>query len=166
MKSLVIYFSRCDENYAVGYITKGNTEVIAEYIEEFTGADLFKCEPVKEYSSNYSECCNEAKKYQNMNARPELKNYLDSIENYDIIYIGGPIYWGELPYEVYSQLDRLDFNKKIIKPFSTHEGSGLGSVVSVLKEKCVGATIKEGIAIKGTEVYKEETKNRIKNWVE
>lgn len=68
-KSLVIYFSRADENYAVGNIDKGNTEVIAEYIKEFTGADLFKVEPLKPYSPNYKKCCDEALEEKRQDAR-------------------------------------------------------------------------------------------------
>ena len=60
-KSLVIYFSRADENYAVGYIDKGNTEYIAEFVQEFTGADLFKVEPLVSYSKDYRTCIEEAK---------------------------------------------------------------------------------------------------------
>lgn len=56
MKSLVIYFSRDGENYAVGNISKGNSEVIAEYIQEFTNATLFKFEPLIPYSSEYKKC--------------------------------------------------------------------------------------------------------------
>ena len=52
-KSLVIYFSRADENYAVGNISKGNTEYIAEFVQELTGADLFKVEALVPYSANY-----------------------------------------------------------------------------------------------------------------
>lgn len=52
-KSLVIYFSRADENYSVGYITKGNTEIIAEYISDITNGDLFKIEPLIPYSKDY-----------------------------------------------------------------------------------------------------------------
>ena len=69
-KSIVIYFSRADENYAVGNIEKGNTEVIAEYIKEITGADLFKVDPLKPYSKNYKECCEEALQEKKQNARP------------------------------------------------------------------------------------------------
>ena len=63
-KALVIYFSRADENYFGGsmrFIEKGNTEVIAEYIKEIIGADLFKVEPLVPYSDNYMTCINEAK---------------------------------------------------------------------------------------------------------
>ena len=63
-KSLIIYFSRADENYFGGemrYVDKGNTEVIAEYIKEITGADMFKVEPLNPYPANYMECIEEAK---------------------------------------------------------------------------------------------------------
>ena len=166
MKSLVIYFSRPGNNWAVGYIEKGNTEVVAEYIKEFTGADLFKCDPVKPYSEDYTKCTEEAMSYKRQNARPALKEYLDDISSYDVIYIGGPIYWGELPYEVYTELDRLNFDDKIVKPFATHEGSGLGSVESVLKRKCAGATVKKGLAVQGSSVHSDYAKRQVQNWVE
>ena len=60
-KSLVIYFSRADENYAVGYIDKGNTEYIAEFVRDITNADLFKVEPLIPYSKEYNKCIEEAK---------------------------------------------------------------------------------------------------------
>ena len=84
-KSLVIYFSRADENYAVGYIEKGNTEIIAEYIRDIIGADLFKVEGIKGYSANYQKCIEEAKERQQRNERPELKNYIDDISQYEVI---------------------------------------------------------------------------------
>ena len=166
MKSLVIYFSRPGNNWAVGYIEKGNTEVIAEYIAEFTGAELFKCEPLKPYSEDYMKCTEEAMAYKKQDARPALTHYLDDISDYDVIYIGGPIYWGELPYDVYTELDRLDFSGKTVKPFATHEGSGLASVEAVLKKKCKGANVKKGLAIQGSSVNSDFAKKQVKNWVE
>lgn len=165
MKSLIIYFSRADENYAVGNILEGNTEVIAKKIQKLTQGDLFKCDPVKPYSKNYSKCCVEAKKYQEEDARPKLKKYLDDVSKYDVIYIGGPVYWGEYPYEIYSLLDRLDFNGKAIKSFTTHEGSGLADCVDVLKRKCKGATIKSGLAIRGSSVNQKDIELKLKEWI-
>lgn len=165
MKSIVIYFSRAGENYGVGNIEKGNTEVIAEYIRESAGAELFKCEPVKEYSENYAKCCNEALAYRKQNARPALKRYLDNIDGYDVVYIGGPIYFGEYPHEIYTQLDKLNFRGKVVKPFATHEGSGLGICEKVLREKCAGATVKAGLVIRGKSVHSESAKEEVKNWV-
>ncbi len=165
MKSLIVYFSRGGENYAVGKREQGNTEVVAIEIARRVDADLFKCDPVRPYSDNYEICCKEAKAYQDADARPELKKYLEDISEYGVIYIGGPVYWGEYPYEIYSQLDRLDFTGKIIKPFTTHEGSGLGQCEEVLKKKCVGALVKPGLAIRGCRVFEQTEKNRILRWV-
>lgn len=166
MKSIVIYFSRADENYAVGNITKGNTEVIAEYIAEFTGAKLFRCDPVVPYSANYRECCKEAIAKQRSDARPELISYLNDIDGYDVVYVGGPVYCGEYPQEIYSQLDRLNFVGKTVRPFVTHEGSGLAKCVEALKAKCAGATVTDGLAVRGRDVYLEESKNAVREWIE
>lgn len=99
-KSLVIYFSRADENYAVGYIEKDNTEIVAEYIRDIIGADLFKIEGVKGYSADYQTCIEEAKERQEKNERPELKKYIEDISQYEVIYIGAPVYWGIMPQEM------------------------------------------------------------------
>ena len=92
-KSLIIYFSRADENYAVGYIEKGNTEIVAEYIQEFTNADMFKIEPVVPYSKDYNICIQEAK--QRIGNAP-IKETINNISDYEVIYIMTPIYWRNL----------------------------------------------------------------------
>lgn len=165
MKSLVIYFSRNGENYVNGEIKNieiGNTEIIANYIKDIVGADLFKVEPINEYPYNYKECCDLAKLQLENNLRPKVKTFLDDINNYDVIYIGGPIWWGHYPCPLYTVLENLDFNGKIVKPFSTHEGSKLGSVMDDIKKICIGAEIKEGLAIQGSEVKNKEGK--LESW--
>ena len=161
--SIVIYFSRADENYTVGNIDKGNTEVIAEYIQELIGADLFKVEPIKPYSKNYKECCNEALEEKRQNVRPELKKYLGNILDYSIIYIGSPVYWGTMPMSMFTQLERLNFIGKTIRVFTTHEGSGLGTVVSDIKKICKGANVLDALPIQGSLAYK--SKEKVKNWI-
>ena len=163
-KSLVIYFSRADENYAVGNIKKGNTEVIAEYIQELIGADLFKVEPLKPYSPNYKICCSEALDEKRKNIRPEMKRYLENISDYEVIYIGSPIYFGTMPMSMFTQLEKLDFTGKLIKIFTTHEGSGLGTVVSDIKKICKGATILDSLAFQGR--FVNNSKEEVKQWVE
>lgn len=98
---LIAYFSRADENYGVGVIEKGNTEIIAEMISEETGGELFHIERSAPYPADYDECTDEAKKEQEENARPELASELDSIENYSTIFIGFPIWWSDMPMAVY-----------------------------------------------------------------
>ena len=162
-KSLVIYFSRADENYAVGNIEKGNTEVIAEYIQELTGADLFKVEPVKPYSKNYKACCDEALEEKRQNARPELKRYLTDISQYDTIYIGYPIWYGTFPMALASALERLDFTDKTVKPFATNEGSGLGNSVSDIKRLCQNAIVLDGLSIRGSDASISD--NLLDSWL-
>ena len=167
MKAIVIYFSRADENYFGGslkYIDKGNTEIVAEKIKEITNADLFKVERKKDYAKEYMKCIEEAKIEQQNNERPELKSYLDDINNYDVIFIGSPIYWGTMPQAMFTALDRLDFNGKIIMPFTTHEGSGLANVVRDIKKCAKGAIVKEGLAILGSSA--NDSKSKLQTWIE
>ena len=166
MSDLVIYFSRSGENYFGGElknIEKGNTEVIAEYIQEFTSCDLFKVEPAVAYPDDYMKCIDVAQKEQQEDARPELKDALADISEYDTIYIGFPNWWGTLPMPMWTQLEQLDFAGKAVKPFVTHEGSGFGSAQRDLKKLCEGADIKKGLSVQGSKVY--EVENIVKHWV-
>lgn len=166
-KSIVIYFSRADENYFDGemkYIDKGNTEIIAEYIKDLTGADLFKVEPLNPYSEKYMECIEEAKVRTREHNAP-IKESIKDISQYEIIYIGSPIYWGGMPEEMFTALKPLDFKGKIIKPFTTHEGSGLSGVPRQLDEICLGATILDGLAIIGSQVNNSKAKAKVEEWI-
>lgn len=166
MSSIVIYFSRSGENYFGGElknIEKGNTEVVAEYIQEFTGADLFKVEPAVEYPEEYMKCIDVAKKEQQADARPDIKETLDSIDEYDTVYIGFPNWWGTLPMPMFTQLEQLDFEAKTVKPFVTHEGSGFGSSLKDLKKLCAGADIKQGLSIPGANVG--SAKDTVSKWI-
>ncbi len=162
-KSIVIYFSRADENYAVGYIDKGNTEVIAEYIRDLTGAELFKVERKKPYAKDYNTCIKEAQIEQERNERPEIVKVLPSIDDYEVVYIGVPVYWGDLPQPMLTQLEKLNWNGKIVRPFTTHEGSGLGNIPNQLKSICKGAEVLNGLAIRGASV--RSSKDKVADWI-
>jgi flavodoxin len=163
-KSIIIYFSRADENYSVGYINKGNTEVIAEYIRDLTGSSMFKVERKEPYARDYQTCIDEAQVEQNNNERPELVNTLESIDEYDTVYIGAPVWWGVLPQPMVTQLEKLNFEGKKVRIFTTHEGSGLGSIPSQVKRICVGANVDlNGLAIRGSSV--NSAKNRVEDWI-
>ena len=163
MKSIIIYFSRADENYGVGYIEKGNTEIVAEYIKKITGADMFKVERKIPYAKDYQTCIEEAKKEQENDERPEIINTLDSIDEYEVIYIGSPVYWGIMPQPMVTQLEKLNFNGKIVRPFTTHEGSGLGYISNQIKKICVGADVRDGLAIRGSNV--NHSKSEVEEWI-
>jgi len=164
-KSLIIYFSRADENYFGGsmkYIDKGNTEVVAEYIKDITGGDIFKVEPLVPYAKEYMTCINEAKERTNSHNAP-VKEKIPDITFYEVIYIGSPIYWGGMPEEMVTAIKDLDFNGKIVRPFVTHEGSGLSGVPRQLKQICNGAEVLEGLAIVGSSV--NNSKSTIEDWI-
>lgn len=165
MKKLVIYFSHTGENYmknGIENIEKGNTEVVAENISHLTGADLFKVEPLKEYPYNYHECCNVAKEELENNSRPKIKNKLESISDYDTIYIGGPVWWSHYPMCMFTCLENLDFTGKTIYPFTTHEGSALGDVMDDIKKLCSGANMKAGLAIRGSDA--NNSLEKLESW--
>ena len=160
-KSLVIYFSRADENYAVGNISKGNTEYIAEFVQELTGADLFKVEALVPYSANYRKCTEEAK--QRIGNAP-IKERLTDISAYETVYVMSPIYWGTYAPEVETALEGLDFTGKTVRVVSTHEGSGLGSMVSDVKRMCRGANVDtNGLAVRGSQA--KNAKKTVENWL-
>lgn len=166
MNSIVIFYSRAGYNYVNGEIKNleiGNTEVIARKIAELTNSQLFKIEQVHPYSDDYSECIDEAKRDQRLEVRPEIKEFPNKLKDYDIIYLGFPNFWGTMPMSMFTQLEKLDFTGKVIKVFTTHEGSGLGTVVSDVKKICKGATVLDSLAIQGSMVY--EAKGKVQNWI-
>ena len=158
-KNLIIYYSRAGENYwngGIKNIAKGNTEIVAEFIQSAVGGDLFEIETVKTYAADYYECIDDAKQELRENARPELKMYLDSIEGYDNVVVCGPCWWGTYPMAVFTQLEKLDWSGKKVMAVMTHEGSGLGSCERDLKKICKGASFEKGLAVHGADASKSE----------
>lgn len=166
MAELVAYFSRKHQNYVNGVIRDlavGNTEVAAGMIQTLTGAVIFKIEPIQEYSKDYNECIAQAQADQRRDARPELKRYPDSLTQYDTIYLCYPNYWSTLPMAVFTFLEHFDFTGKTIRPFCTHEGSGMGNSEKDIRRLCSGAKIAKGLAIQGGSI--EKSGLEIERWV-
>ena len=165
-KTLVAVFSRADENYAVGFIEKGNTMILAEMIAERTGADLFEIRTAKPYPVDYNECTDVAKKEQNENARPALAEDKD-ISGYDTIFLGYPCWWGDLPMAVFTFLEAHDFSGKRVIPFCTHEGSGMGRTEGSLRKTLPGAKILKGLAVRGATAQnsRDEARKTVTSWL-
>lgn len=164
-KILVAFFSHKGQNYLNGRIVnleKGNTAVAADMISGLTDADVFEIRSVKEYPFNYNACTSEAQSELRANARPELEDDIDII-GYDVIYLGYPNWWGTMPMPVWTFLERHDFSGKIIFPFCTHEGSGMGNSEADLRKLAYKAEIKKGLAIHGSSVNNAGV--NIKNWI-
>ena len=166
MASLIVFYSRADENYVSGVLKMlpvGNTEIAAGYIKELTGADMFKIEQKDPYSAGYNECIAQAQEDQKKDARPELVNMPDSIEKYSEIYLCYPNYWGTVPMAVFTFLDNFSFEGKTVKPLCTHEGSGMGRSEGDIKAHCKGAKVEKGLAIQGSSVG--TSKSQIEKWI-
>lgn len=158
-KNLIIYYSRKGENYWNGGfkdLKKGNTEIVAEYIQKAVGGDLFEVETVREYSPSYMTCIEEAQEELRQKARPELKRYLESIDEYDNVFVCGPCWWGTFPMAIFTQLEKLDWAGKKVMAVMTHEGSGLGGSERSLKEICKGASFGKGFSVAGHDAARSE----------
>ena len=166
MSALIVYFSRTGENYVSGAIknlTIGNTETAAHILHELTGADIFRIEPIFSYPDSYNDCIELAKQDKERNARPEIKSYPDSIDGYDKIYLGYPNYWGTMPMCMFTFLEHFNFSGKAIKPFCTHEGSGMGSSESDIRMLCPTAKTEKGLAIHGSRL--NSAKAQFEKWI-
>ena len=166
MAEMILYFSRAGENYvsgALNYLETGNTKIAAEMIGEMTGAELFEIRPAHPYSEDYNRCIEEARQEQKRDARPELAGYPENLDGVDVIYLGYPNYWGTMPMPVFTLLEKYEFTGKIIYPFCTHEGSGMGHSEMDIRRICPGAEVKKGLPIHGTKV--REAKRDIRKWL-
>ncbi|MDE6522276.1 MAG: flavodoxin [Muribaculaceae bacterium] len=169
-KKLVVFFSHTGENYNVGYIEKGNTHIIADMIADATGADTFEIVPEKGYpKDSYNECIEIAKKELQQNARPAVKGDV-KVNDYDVIFIGYPQWWGEPPMCVYTFIERHDWNGKTVIPFVTHEGSGMGGTDRKIAEACKGADVAvgKGLAVQGkiAQENRASAQKRVNTWLE
>ena len=161
MANLIAYYSRKGENYWAGgfkNLEKGNTERVAEFVQEAVGGDLFEIETVKPYDASYMKCIDEAKAELQSGARPELKAFVENMDDYDTIFLGYPNWWGTCPMCVFTFLEHYDLSGKRIVPFCTNEGSGMGGSEKHLKKICTGATIEKGLSITGNQAAQSQDK--------
>ena len=155
-KIIIIYYSRT-----------GNTEKFANYINKISDEiSKFKIEPVTPYTDDYNTMLKIAQEEQSSNARPEIKNALNNVNDYEIILLGYPIWYSHLPNIVINQLEKLNLNGKTIYPFNTHGGSGTGSSINDIKNYAINATVKDGFPIKKDDINDESSSmKKIKKWM-
>lgn len=123
---LVAYFS-----------ATGNTEHVAQYIQTTLNADLYEIVPEEPYTDddlNYSDDNCRANREQNdPDARPAITGTLEHPEDYDAVFLGYPIWWGQAPKIIYTFLESYDFDEVTIVPFCTSGSSGIGSSAESLR---------------------------------
>ena len=166
-KILVAVFSLSGEMYEVGVIEEGNTAIIADMIVEQTGADLFRIENVTPYSDTYDDLLEISRQEEAADTRPEIAGTVENMENYDVVVLGYPIWWGDMPMIVYGFLESYDFSGKTIVPFCTHGGSGLSNTPRHIADTCPDATVADGLAIRGktAQEQRDEAREAVTDWL-
>lgn len=142
----------------------GNTQYAAMLIAENTGGDLYRIEPKIPYTTNHDDLVDLAREEQNKDVRPEIKNRISNFDDYDIIYIGYPIWWSDMPQIIYTFLELYDFSSKDVIPFSTHGGSGLAGTINTIRNKLSNANVENnGFTISRNNM--EQAPEEIKSWL-
>lgn len=143
----------------------GATEYVAQIIHDQTSGELFQITTEQIYPGLHEPLVDQASKEKERNARPILKETVKNIEDYDLIFIGYPNWWGDMPMPLYSFLEQHDLSGKTIIPFNTHGGSGFSNTIETIQELQLDAkVIKEGLSISRNEVI--DSKDEIINWIE
>ena len=136
-KSLVVYFS-----------WSGNTENVAEAIQSQTDSDIFEIVPATPYSDDYDIIVDLAQEEQKSNARPAISGSIENMEQYDVIYVGFPNWWGDMPMILYTFFDTYDLSGKTVALFCTSGGSGLSNTVNKVKSLEPNAAVTNGLHIR------------------
>lgn len=166
-KVLVVYFSKTGEQYGVGNITEGNTAIIAKMVAEQTGADLFEIKLKNDtYPVEYKPLTEVALSEKKANARPKIAGNVENFADYDVVFIGTPNWWADMPMALYTFIESHDWSGKIVAPFVTHEGSGLSSIPSKIKT-ATNAEMLDGLAVYGhvAQNDREQAKEEVTNWL-
>ncbi len=137
---LIAYFSRT-----------GNTQEVAKEIQELTEGDIFEIETVDPYPDDYTETTEIAQEELNENARPQLSETVENIDQYDTIFLGYPIWWGNAPMAVYTFLESYDLSEKTIIPFCTSGGTQIEESIPMLEENFPDLTFTQGLTANNTD---------------
>jgi flavodoxin len=121
-------------------------------IREFIDCEVYRIEPANPYPDDYEETVRRNVQEQQAKARPAIKNPLASIQQFDTVLLGSPIWNVRAPMIMSTFVEGFDFKSKTIFPFTTYAVSGLGTTVRDYTGSCPGATIGEGLAVRGEEV--------------
>lgn len=142
----------------------GNVEFIANTIREETGGDIFAIETVQTYPGEHQALLDFAAAEMAASARPELSTSISNLKDYDIIFLGYPIWNADLPMPVYTFLDAYDLSGKTVIPFTAHGGSGFAGTISTVAAQEPGAQVeRSGFSVSRNSV--SGVKGDIVDWV-
>lgn len=138
------------KNVLIVYLSRtNNTKAIAEIIQKNVGGTLVALELEKPYPEDYKETVQQVVKENETGYLPTLKTKIDSIEKYDIVFIGFPTWDMQMPPPMKSFLHQYNLKGKTVIPFNTNAGYGVGSGFETVKELCPKSKVLEGFTTKG-----------------
>lgn len=156
--------AKTDKKVLVVYYTRtNNTEAIAKEIQKQTGADLFKIETVTPYPSEYTATTEQAKKEIADGFKPAIKGKVNNIAQYDIVFVGSPVWWGTIAPAVDTFFSVHNLSGKMVIPFATHGGGGVSRTFESMKKAAPEATFLEGFVVSGSRA--DSSQKGIETWL-
>ncbi|MGL4410991.1 MAG: flavodoxin [Bacteroidales bacterium] len=172
-RSLVTYFSvperdGVDASTGASRIVSdgtlyGATEYVAKIIAESASADLFQIKTTHTYPAEHKALIDFAKREVETKSYPKIASKIPNFDSYDVIFVGYPNWWYDMPMVIYTLFNEYDFTGKVIVPFCTHGGSGFSESVETIKKLESGATVNSMPAISRNRVA--SSKGAIEKWV-
>lgn len=142
----------------------GNSQYIAQLIQQEAGGDLFRIETVQEYPGSHDPLLVFAYDEKAENARPELASQIENPDSYDVIFLGYPNWNADLPMPLYTFLEEYDFSGKTIIPFTTHGGSGFSRTIQTIQElQPEASVVEDGLSISRNDVA--DAQEDVSDWV-
>lgn len=160
-KVLVAYFSEplpdgVDANTSASRLVVsgnvvGSVEYLAQLIQQNTGADMVRIQTATPYPGNFDDLAAQAQQEVRNNVHPQLSTDIENFDDYDVVFVGYPIWWYQMPMAMYSFFDKYDFKGKTLIPFSSHGGSGWSGSLDMIRGLEPGATMVEGFSVSRTQ---------------
>lgn len=141
----------------------GNTQYVASIISKTTGGDLFQIKTERTYPGSHQALIDAAKEENDNHARPKLTTHIKNLADYDVIFVGFPNWWYDMPMPLYTFFDEYDFSGKTVIPFCTHGGSRFSDAIKTIRGMEKKATVLDGYAVERDRV--PESEELVNKWL-
>ena len=154
-----------ESNVLIAYFSwSGNTRQLAGMIQELTGGELFEIEPETPYTSDINALSGISLQEQRDDVRPALKSTVEDMDQYDVIFIGFPNWWNNMPMPVFTFLEEYDFSGKTVIPFTTYGNGGWGRSIRSIQETLSESDVLDGLAVQEHEL--KDALTEVAEWVQ
>ena len=140
----------------------GTTGRMAQQVQAITGGDLFEIEPVNPYPTSYTPCTEVALEERDSNARPAIKNSVANWDEYDVVFLGGPVWWHTAPMILHTFAESYDFEGKTVVPFTTYASTYRDETLQAIVDMTPDAQHLEGLGLTSSSI----NESRIQTWID